>query len=92
MGSMGEPEIPYVDALIVGAGFGAFTVLNKLRRLGLSVTIYEKGSASGGIWYWNCYPVSQALGYNVRTSQVLAGKAIRVRHALTCIDMLGRSR
>lgn len=18
--------------------------------------IYEKGAASGGIWYWNCYP------------------------------------
>ncbi|KAK5121811.1 hypothetical protein LTR85_004686 [Meristemomyces frigidus] len=56
MGSMGEPEIPEVDVLIVGAGFGAFTILNRLRKLGLSVTIYEKGSASGGIWYWNCYP------------------------------------
>jgi cation diffusion facilitator CzcD-associated flavoprotein CzcO len=22
----------------------------------LTVRIYEKGSASGGIWYWNCYP------------------------------------
>lgn len=53
MGSMGEPEIPFVDCLIVGAGFGAFTVLNKLRKQGLSVTIYEKGAKSGGIWYWN---------------------------------------
>lgn len=53
MGSTGEPEIPEVDVLIVGAGFGAFTILNRLRKRGLSVTIYEKGSASGGIWYWN---------------------------------------
>ncbi|KAI6819026.1 FAD/NAD(P)-binding domain-containing protein [Hortaea werneckii] len=56
MGSMGEPEIPYVDVLLVGAGFASYTLLNRLRRLGLSVSIYEKGSASGGIWHWNCYP------------------------------------
>lgn len=53
MGSMPEPEVPYVDALLVGGGFASFTLLNKLRRLGLSVEIYEKGAASGGIWYWN---------------------------------------
>ena len=56
MGSAGEPEIPYVDVLLVGAGFGSFTLLNKLRNLGLDVKIYEKGFASGGVWYWNCYP------------------------------------
>jgi cation diffusion facilitator CzcD-associated flavoprotein CzcO len=54
MGSTGE--IPTVDVLIVGAGFGAFTVLNKIRKLGLNVKIFEKGASSGGIWYWNCYP------------------------------------
>ena len=51
-----EDEVPYVDVLLVGAGFGSFTVLNKLRKLGLSVKIYKKGWASGGVWYWNCYP------------------------------------
>jgi cation diffusion facilitator CzcD-associated flavoprotein CzcO len=57
MGSVGEPtEIPYVDCLLVGAGFASFTLLNRLRKLGYSVTIYEKGEAAGGIWYWNCYP------------------------------------
>lgn len=57
MGSIQIAEdIPYVDVLIVGAGFGSFTVLNRVRKLGLSVKIYEKGGASGGIWYWNCYP------------------------------------
>jgi len=55
MGSI-EPEIPYVDVLLVGAGFASFTLLNRLRKLGLSIEIYEKGAASGGIWYWNCYP------------------------------------
>lgn len=27
-----------------------------MRKLGYNVRIYEKGAASGGIWYWNCYP------------------------------------
>ena len=48
MGSIGEAEVGYTDVLIIGAGFGAFTVLNKVRRQGYNVTIYEKGSASGG--------------------------------------------
>ena len=51
MGSAGEPEIGFLDALIIGTGFGGFTVLNKLRKLGLNVRIYEKGSSAGGVWY-----------------------------------------
>lgn len=61
MGSVGEPDVPYTDVLLVGAGFASFTLLNRLRKLGLSVEIYEKGAASGGIWYWvSCY---RALEY-----------------------------
>ncbi|KAF2723927.1 cyclohexanone monooxygenase [Polychaeton citri CBS 116435] len=56
MGSIERQEIPEIDALLVGAGFGSFTVLNKLRQQGLSVKILEKAPDSGGIWYWNCYP------------------------------------
>ncbi|EME41043.1 hypothetical protein DOTSEDRAFT_74545 [Dothistroma septosporum NZE10] len=56
MGSIAEPEIPYTDVLLVGAGFATYTLLNKLRKLGLSVKILEKGASAGGIWYWNCYP------------------------------------
>ena len=50
---MGSVDIPEVDVLIVGAGFGAFTTLHKLQKLGLNCKVYEKGSSSGGIWYWN---------------------------------------
>ncbi|TGO22339.1 hypothetical protein BPAE_0172g00220 [Botrytis paeoniae] len=53
---MGSLQIEEVDVLLVGAGFGSFTMLNKLRKQGLNCKIYEKGSKSGGIWYWNCYP------------------------------------
>ena len=52
MGSKGEPEVPYTDVLLVGAGFAAYTLLNRLRKLGYSVSIYEKGANSGGIWFW----------------------------------------
>ncbi|KAJ4617856.1 hypothetical protein HRR85_002843 [Exophiala dermatitidis] len=53
---MGSHQIEQVDVLLVGAGFASFTLLNRLRKLGFSVRIFEKGGASGGIWYWNCYP------------------------------------
>jgi cation diffusion facilitator CzcD-associated flavoprotein CzcO len=59
MGSIEQPDVPYVDVLLVGAGFASFTLLNRLRKLGLSVKIYEKGAASGGIWYWNWYVVNR---------------------------------
>lgn len=32
------------------------TYERRLRLQGYKVKIYEKGAASGGIWYWNCYP------------------------------------
>lgn len=53
---MSSDQIEHVDVLLVGAGFGSFTLLNKLRKQGYNVRIYEKGPASGGIWHWNCYP------------------------------------
>ena len=55
MGSTQEP-IPEVDVLLVGAGFGSFAMINRLRNQGLKCKIYEKGASTGGIWYWNCYP------------------------------------
>ncbi|KAI9644788.1 hypothetical protein NHQ30_006815 [Ciborinia camelliae] len=53
---MGSVQTEEVDVLLVGAGFSTFTMLNKLRKQGLKCRIYEKGSRSGGTWYWNCYP------------------------------------
>ena len=49
MGSMGELEIREVDCLIVGAGFGAATMLKKLLDKGFDVKVYEKGSSFGGM-------------------------------------------
>lgn len=48
MGSI-SANVEY-DAVLVGAGFGGYTMLPKLRNLGLRVKIFERGSGSGGVW------------------------------------------
>ena len=45
-----------MDALIVGAGFAGMYLLHKLRGLGFSVKVVERGDGVGGTWYWNRYP------------------------------------
>jgi cyclohexanone monooxygenase len=44
------------DAIIVGAGFSGLYMLHRLRGLGMSARVYERGSGVGGTWYWNRYP------------------------------------
>ena len=44
------------DAIIVGAGFSGLYMLHRLRGLGMSARVYERGSGVGGTWHWNRYP------------------------------------
>jgi len=44
------------DAVVVGAGFSGLYMLYRLRRLGLSVKVFESAGDVGGTWYWNRYP------------------------------------
>lgn len=44
------------DVVIVGAGFSGIAMLYRLRKLGLSVRIFESGDDFGGVWHWNQYP------------------------------------
>lgn len=71
-------DIPEVDVLLVGAGFGSYTVLNRLRKLGLNCKVYEKGSKSGGIWYWNCYVSLRLSLLCFRRLTWLAGSSCRL--------------
>jgi cation diffusion facilitator CzcD-associated flavoprotein CzcO len=48
--------IEQYDAIIIGAGVSGLYQLYRLRKLGLSVRLYEDGSGVGGTWYWNRYP------------------------------------
>ena len=47
---------PEVDAVVVGAGVAGLYMLHRLRGLGLSVQVFERGDGVGGTWYWNRYP------------------------------------
>lgn len=51
-----DSETTDFDAVVVGAGFSGLYMLHRLRELGLSVRVYEKGDGVGGTWYWNRYP------------------------------------
>jgi cyclohexanone monooxygenase len=51
---MSEPE--YVDALVVGAGFGGIYATYRLSRMHLTVKCIEMAGDVGGTWYWNRYP------------------------------------
>ncbi|HUG14578.1 MAG TPA: NAD(P)/FAD-dependent oxidoreductase [Thermomicrobiales bacterium] len=45
-----------VDVVIVGAGFAGLYMLHRLRGLGMTARVFEKGDGVGGTWYWNRYP------------------------------------
>ncbi len=44
------------DAIGIGAGFAGLALIHYLRKLGLSVRIFDQASDIGGTWTWNRYP------------------------------------
>ncbi|KAL5315207.1 hypothetical protein ACEPPN_017858 [Leptodophora sp. 'Broadleaf-Isolate-01'] len=48
--------LQFLDALVVGTGFGGIYQLKKLRDQGLKVKAIDKATDVGGTWYWNRYP------------------------------------
>ncbi|XMA18222.1 hypothetical protein WAI453_011013 [Rhynchosporium graminicola] len=54
----------YLDALVVGLGFGGIYQLKKLRDQGLNVKAIDKASDVGGTWYWNRYPGAMSDSYS----------------------------
>jgi cyclohexanone monooxygenase len=45
-----------VNVVIVGAGFAGLYQLHRLRGLGFTTRVFERGGGVGGTWYWNRYP------------------------------------
>jgi cation diffusion facilitator CzcD-associated flavoprotein CzcO len=45
-----------LDVAVVGAGFAGLYMLHRLRGLGLSARVFERGADVGGTWFWNRYP------------------------------------
>ena len=46
----------YLDAIVVGAGFGGIYQLKRLRDQGLKAKAIDAAGGVGGTWYWNRYP------------------------------------
>jgi len=44
------------DAIVIGAGISGMYLLHRLRRLGMTMRVFEAGTDIGGTWYWNRYP------------------------------------
>lgn len=44
------------DVVIIGAGAAGLYALHRVRGLGLSARVFEKGDGVGGTWFWNRYP------------------------------------
>jgi cation diffusion facilitator CzcD-associated flavoprotein CzcO len=67
-------ELDY-DAIVIGAGISGLYQLYKLRELGLTVRVLERGAGVGGTWYWNRYPGarfdSESYSYAYSFSQEL---------------------
>ncbi|KAH7393785.1 hypothetical protein DE146DRAFT_765317 [Phaeosphaeria sp. MPI-PUGE-AT-0046c] len=56
-------EAQYVDALVVGAGFGGIYATYRLSQMRLSVKCIDIADDVGGTWYWNKYPGAMS-GYS----------------------------
>ena len=63
------------DAMVIGAGISGLYQLYKLRELGLTVRVFERGTGVVGTWYWNRYPGarfdSESYSYAYSFSQEL---------------------
>ena len=64
-----------LDAVVVGAGFAGLYMLHRLRGLGFSARVFERGGGVGGTWYWNRYPGArcdvESLEYSYQFSEAL---------------------
>lgn len=64
-----------LDVVIVGAGYAGLLMLHRVRGLGLSARVLERGDTVGGTWNWNRYPGArcdtESLEYSYQFSDEL---------------------
>jgi cyclohexanone monooxygenase len=68
-------DVQDYDAIVVGSGFAGLYQLHRLRGMGLSARVLERGDGVGGTWYWNRYPGarcdSESMHYSFSFSREL---------------------
>ena len=73
---MSDQKCDAVDVVIVGAGFSGLYLVHRLRGLGFSLRVFERGGDVGGTWYWNRYPGArcdvESMQYSYSFSDELA--------------------
>jgi cation diffusion facilitator CzcD-associated flavoprotein CzcO len=55
-------SIEHYDVVIIGAGVSGMYALHHLRKMGLSVRVYDGASDVGGTWWYNRYPGARVDG------------------------------
>ena len=72
--ALSDADFDY-DVIVIGAGISGMYQLYRLRELGLTVRVLERGTGVGGTWYWNRYPGarfdSESYSYGYSFSQEL---------------------
>ncbi len=63
-----------VDVIIVGAGFAGLYMLHRLRGMGFSSIVLERGRGVGGTWYWNRYPGARCDVESLQYSYQFSGE------------------
>ncbi len=80
------------DVVVVGAGFAGMYMLHRIRQLGLSVTVIERGGGVGGTWYWNRYPGArcdvESMSYSYSFSEELQQEWVWPHRYATQPDIL----
>ena len=44
------------DAIVIGAGFAGLALIHHLKKIGISVKVFDRADDIGGTWTWNRYP------------------------------------
>ncbi|KEF53483.1 uncharacterized protein A1O9_10458 [Exophiala aquamarina CBS 119918] len=83
------PQHVFVDALVVGAGFGGIYATYHLRQLGLDVKCIDIAEDVGGTWYWNKYPAWDDELHRWRVSTATDGLFL-TRHLVNCLGVLSK--
>lgn len=80
------------DVVVVGAGFAGMYMLHRIRQLGLSATVIERGKGVGGTWYWNRYPGArcdvESMSYSYSFSEELQQEWVWPHRYATQPDIL----
>tara|TARA_R110002060_G_scaffold76572_1_gene87065 strand:+ start:185 stop:496 length:312 start_codon:yes stop_codon:yes gene_type:complete len=82
----------YLDALVVGTGFGGIYQLKMLRDQGLKVKAIDRATDVGGTWYWNRYPGAMSELVQATSRPLLPSLTHDIAQIHFCTDSPGTTK